>query len=445
MQLIKQKSETSLPTIFYFISLFVIIIQCGTTLMVAQDNLVEKILFASSGRDTIWFLNPSIYIMNPDGSDLAIISDTLIGSRPRISPDHGKIAYQGTYSDEYLLPQQIHVMNVDGSMDRIVTLYDHNGQIEPHMNDSFSPFWSPDGQWIAFDRCIDCEMGGVNNEIFRIALDTSDSINEVRLTNNPNSDLLYDWSHVLDRILFRSHYFAEDHDSDGELFTMDPWGEDWVQLTNNDYWEGTARYSPDGQHIAFTSNRDNTKGEIYLMQPDGSDVVRMTDNNIRESELCWSPDGLNIAFRGDTAWNDYNVHLFILDINTLDTNQITFGPFYDDMPEWGILDFSSVDIKQEGLRHNTPISTISNFPNPFNKVTNFSYEVITPVNVSLVVYNTLGQTVKTIMNSKHYPGHYTVRWDGTDDSKIKVPSGIYLYQLMFDDMVTGSAKTVYLK
>jgi len=48
-------------------------------------------------------------------------------------------------------------------------------------------------------------------------------------------------------------------------------------------------WSPDGQRIAFVSERDNSSSEIYLMSADGSDVRRLTDNDLSEAMLAWTP------------------------------------------------------------------------------------------------------------------------------------------------------------
>jgi|GEM_PF-1378783 len=66
----------------------------------------------------------------------------------------------------------------------------------------------------------------------------------------------------------------------------------------------------------------------------------------------------------------------------------------------------------------------SNYPNPFNPVTQISYTVPEPARVTLRVFNIRGQIVNTVRQSLHQPGSYRVSWDGSD-----YPSGVYIYQL----------------
>lgn len=70
-----------------------------------------------------------------------------------------------------------------------------------------------------------------------------------------------------------------------------------------------------------------------------------------------------------------------------------------------------------------------NFPNPFNPETTIRYAVPEAGNVSLIVYNILGQEVVTLSDERHAPGFYVLRWDGRDQVGRGVASGVYLYRM----------------
>ncbi len=72
-----------------------------------------------------------------------------------------------------------------------------------------------------------------------------------------------------------------------------------------------------------------------------------------------------------------------------------------------------------------------NYPNPFNPTTTISYSVSANKSdrTKLIVYNTLGQKVKTLVDKVESVGHYTVIWDGRDETGTTVASGVYLYRL----------------
>jgi hypothetical protein len=71
-----------------------------------------------------------------------------------------------------------------------------------------------------------------------------------------------------------------------------------------------------------------------------------------------------------------------------------------------------------------------NYPNPFNPTTTIRYYLESPVKVKMVVYNAIGQKVKTLIEGdSQLSGSHTISWDGQDDQGRSVASGIYLYQL----------------
>ncbi|UCE19654.1 MAG: choice-of-anchor D domain-containing protein, partial [Gemmatimonadota bacterium] len=70
-----------------------------------------------------------------------------------------------------------------------------------------------------------------------------------------------------------------------------------------------------------------------------------------------------------------------------------------------------------------------NYPNPFNPETSIDYQVPETANILLAIFNTLGQRVRTLVNTRQEPGTYTCRWDGCNESGEPVSSGIYFYRL----------------
>ncbi|MBI4535238.1 MAG: T9SS type A sorting domain-containing protein [Ignavibacteriae bacterium] len=73
-----------------------------------------------------------------------------------------------------------------------------------------------------------------------------------------------------------------------------------------------------------------------------------------------------------------------------------------------------------------------NYPNPFNPSTTISFDLSMPGFIELVVYNLLGQKVRTLANGNHMPGHHKESWDGKDDGGRMVTSGVYFYKIMFN-------------
>jgi len=87
-------------------------------------------------------------------------------------------------------------------------------------------------------------------------------------------------------------------------------------------------------------------------------------------------------------------------------------------------------------------SLSQNYPNPFNPATTIKYSIpvtMSPVTVSLKVFNLLGQEVATLVNKEQPAGNYEVKFDASN-----LASGVYLYQLKAGSF-TQTKKMVYLR
>ncbi|HSD64801.1 MAG TPA: T9SS type A sorting domain-containing protein, partial [Ignavibacteriaceae bacterium] len=85
-----------------------------------------------------------------------------------------------------------------------------------------------------------------------------------------------------------------------------------------------------------------------------------------------------------------------------------------------------------------------NFPNPFNPETNIGYQIAKQGRVTLIIYNLLGEEVKTLVNKDQYPGKYNVTWNGKNNDNLPLSSGIYFYKLQTGNIVL-TKKLVLLK
>lgn len=74
-----------------------------------------------------------------------------------------------------------------------------------------------------------------------------------------------------------------------------------------------------------------------------------------------------------------------------------------------------------------------NYPNPFNQNTLIRYSLPKSSKVELVIYNLLGQKVRTLINQSQNAGYKAVFWDGEGDKGEKVASGVYFYKLQYGD------------
>ena len=70
-----------------------------------------------------------------------------------------------------------------------------------------------------------------------------------------------------------------------------------------------------------------------------------------------------------------------------------------------------------------------NFPNPFNPSTEIRYDLPEEGFVNLVVYNMVGQKVRTLRSETMQPGYHSMVWDGRNDVGSQVATGMYFYSI----------------
>ena len=85
-----------------------------------------------------------------------------------------------------------------------------------------------------------------------------------------------------------------------------------------------------------------------------------------------------------------------------------------------------------------------NFPNPFNSATLITYHLSSPGPVQLVIYNVLGQPVRTLVNESQAAGSYQIRWDVLDQRGGSLSTGIYIARLSYPGGVQ-TQQLLYLK
>jgi hypothetical protein len=85
------------------------------------------------------------------------------------------------------------------------------------------------------------------------------------------------------------------------------------------------------------------------------------------------------------------------------------------------------DLGSQALPKKVTIESV--YPNPFNLETVISYALPQTAQVSLSIFNIIGQRVRTLVREVQAPGFKKVRWNGRDDHGLEVASGSYLVRL----------------
>ena len=89
--------------------------------------------------------------------------------------------------------------------------------------------------------------------------------------------------------------------------------------------------------------------------------------------------------------------------------------------------------------------TLFTYPNPFNDVTTIVFQAADEAKVSVVIYNSLGETVRTLIDGDLLSGSpHVLTWNGTDRAGRSVASGIYLCRIRAGSS-TRTAKVLLLR
>ncbi len=157
---------------------------------------------------------------------------------------------------------------------------------------------------------------------------------------------------------------------------------------------------------------------------------------------------LNIAFAGANIDSDkgavFNIE-FKVSPNAAGSN---FNPI--NISQVNFNELSKVSV-QNGTLEILPAYTkvLQNYPNPFNPETWIPYQLAQDAPVTISIYNTKGQLLRTLHLGNQNAGIYMAKdkaayWDGKDDLGQKVASGVYYYTLQVGNFIS-TRKMVILK
>jgi Tol biopolymer transport system component len=214
----------------------------------------------------------SIYLVDPDGSGLSLVTDTVVAEALDWSPDGTRLVFENYVAGN----ADIFVVNTDGSALRRLT---------DDVGDELRPRWVGDGA-VTFEKRGD----GGDTEVYEVRDDGSGR----RLLLNLRGRN-HDWSPDRSRLAFSSVPGTSD------IYTMEADGSGLRRLTDKSGDEDHPVWSPDGTRIAFDRS-DHVGTDIYVMDAAGSKETQLTFTGAFNGLPDWSPDGTRIAFYS-TGWD----------------------------------------------------------------------------------------------------------------------------------------------
>ena len=305
------------------------VVVLGLTPLLVCVDAQAQIAFVSD-RDGNW----EIYVMDINGNNQQRLTNNRHDDlNPSWSPDGKRIVFFSNRdghvrNDRPDIPTyEIYVMDADGGNQQNLT---------NNSSDDRAPSWSPDGKRIAFSSTREGHFigdFGLTSEIYVMDIDGG---NQQRFTENPHGDQYPSWSPDGQRIIFSSRrdgHFRNDFGISYEIYVMDVDGGNQQRLTENRKNDWEPSWSPDGERIAFTSDRkgDLQNFEIYVIDTDGGNQQRLTNHRGDSGTPSWSPDGERIVFASD---RNGNFEIYVMDTNGSPPRNLTNNPHGDGSPAW---------------------------------------------------------------------------------------------------------------
>jgi hypothetical protein len=187
-----------------------------------------------------------------------------------------------------------------------------------------------------------------------------------------------------------------------------------ISGNDGDSWE----YYADGhQEIEFTDD----PGHIYnLYYP-----LNITNTGLHE-------EGWKISAHGKVVDGEIETYAACqyLDVaNPLDPPNASFFDYQQFLQAWKVTGTMTDGIQIQEIALTNDFELMQNYPNPFNPTTEISFKIQNDAKVKLTVFNSNGEKVASLVDSKMVKGYHKVNFDAT-----KLNSGVYFYQLNVNGM-----------
>jgi photosystem II stability/assembly factor-like uncharacterized protein len=236
-----------------------------------------------------------------------------------------------------------------------------------------------------------------------------------------------------------------------EVFASYDGGLTFTNVTHNlpDRYYVDIQISPANDQIAYIALSGFGSSHLFRTTDGGGSWIDVGQDlpDVPTSAIAidpWSPEhiyvgndlGVYLSTDGGESWQDFNDYLptavLVMDLSISFSNRkiraVTHGN----------------GVYQRSLVSATPVEDdlnstaepdfylFPNYPNPFNPETSIQFSLPHASFVTLRIFNTWGQIVRTLAATTYEAGRHQIVWDGKDDTGIPVAGGCYFCQLQVD-------------
>ncbi|KAF5735487.1 hypothetical protein HS088_TW15G00994 [Tripterygium wilfordii] len=279
-----------------------------------------------------------LFLENVRSPEPALSLFRIEGSFPSFSPKGDRVAYVNFPG--------VYVANRDGSNQR---------QVYPEI--AFSTAWDRIREGVVYTS-TGPTFATESTEVDVISINVDDG-NYKKLTTNGENNAFPSPSPDGKWVVFRSGRSGHKN-----LYIMDAVNGESVslsRLTKGPWTDTMCSWSPDGDLIAFASDRENPGSgsfELYLIHPNGTGLRKLIQSGSagRTNHPCFSPDGKTLVFTSDyggiSAEPISNPHhyqpygeIFTIKLDGSDLTRLTYNSYEDGTPTWSPLYIKPVDVE----------------------------------------------------------------------------------------------------
>jgi hypothetical protein len=294
-------------------------------------------------------------------------------------------------------------------------------------------------------------VGFGDTDNFIVKLDTGGSWLWVKQTEGPgywdgcldiatdNEGFIYITGGFYDTITFGTITLTSSGATDVYVAKMDSSG-NWLWARRGGGTEGSQSSA-----IVIGSNNIYITGDFNGSASFGSSTVVCIGNaDTFVAELDASGNWIWAKRGGGVSSEDIDVDAegFVYTTGTLWGNNAT--DTFDSITITGITGYdifvaklgNVVGINDDLNAQTTDINVLAASPNPFSLETTIRYNVKNSSLVNIAIYNLKGEKVRTLVSENKANGFYKTVWNGRDDNGNAVSSGVYLYRMQADGMVS---------
>ena len=264
-----------------------------------------------------------IYVMNSDGTiEVNLTKHPANDVFPAWSPDGTQITFASDRHQANNL--DVYVMNVDGSG---VT------QLTNSPGEDRGTSWTSDGETIVFHSARNRDA----THTFDVFVMNADGSAETKIfTNGSAAYVCGDSTNGIIVFNSSSNPVGTNPEGDFEIFTMDMSGGNVQQITHNTVLDSGPKWSPDCSTISYNSLDAGSSLDVHRVDANGTDDVNLTNApGVFDAFSAWSPDGQEIVFSSDREVNFELFKMSAVDGSNVERLTFTRRGQADLRADWG--------------------------------------------------------------------------------------------------------------